>query len=159
MSKLRLCYHSADVWRICVPADIVRELLQVYHNHGHPRAPKLLSLVKRRFCFSFTETQLHQECLDICQRCQVCQAVKHRRGKAPNTLDFFPIPEDIFSSICMDFLSLEACIGADNRKYDQILVVVCRLSGYIIAIPCEKAGLSAESLARIFLDRVVCLMG
>jgi hypothetical protein len=74
-------------------------------------------------------------------------------------MDFFPIPDDIFHSLCMDFLQLEPCKGFDGKDYDYILVIVCRLSGYIIAIPCQKAGLTAPRLAEIFLDRVVGIFG
>jgi len=59
----------------------------------------------------------------------------------------------------MDFLQLEPVVGSDNKKYDYVLVIVCRLSGYIVALPCEKAGLSAISLAKLFLERCVCFMG
>ena len=126
---------------------------------GHPGTPKLLSLVRRRYFFSLTEGELFQKCLKVCQHCQVCQAVKPRRGKAPWSMDFFSIPEDIFQSLCMDFLQLEPCKGSDGIEYDCILVVVCRLSGYIVAIPCRKAGMTASELARIFLEYCVCFMG
>jgi hypothetical protein len=42
-------------------------------------------------------------------------------------LDFFPVPEDIFSSLCMDFLELEPCKGQDGKEYNYVLVIVCRL--------------------------------
>jgi transposase InsO family protein len=85
--------------------------------------------------------------------------VKPRRGKAPGTMDFFPIPEDIFQSLCMDFLQLEPCIGHDGKEYDYAFVIVCRLSGFITAFPCKKAGLTAKDLAYIFLERCVPIMG
>ena len=159
LSRLRLIRQDARGHRFCVPQDLIDELLQCNHLHGHPGAPKLLSLVKRRYCFSVPDSMVHQKCVFICQHCQICQAVKPRKGKPPGSMDFFPIPEDVFSSLCMDFLQLEACIGSDGKKYDYILVVVCRLSGYIVAIPCEKAGLSALAVAKLFLDKCVCFMG
>ena len=70
---------------------------------------------------------------------------------------FFPIPSDIYSSL--DFLELESCKGRDGKKYNYIFVLICRLSGYIVAIPCQKAGLTAVSLAQIFLEKYVCFMG
>jgi transposase InsO family protein len=59
----------------------------------------------------------------------------------------------------MDFLQLEACKGSDGKEYDFVLVIVCRLSGYIVALPCRKAGLTAVHLAHMFLEKCVCLMG
>ena len=145
--------------KICVPVDLIGEILVCYHGHGHPGAPKLLSVVSRRYCFSIPDGKVHQECLRVCQQCQICQAVKPRRGRAPSSLDFFPIPEEIFHSLCMDFLQLESCKGFDGKEYDYVLVIVCRLSGYIVAIPCRKAGLSSRILAELFLEKCVCFMG
>jgi transposase InsO family protein len=75
------------------------------------------------------------------------------------TMDFSPIPQDIFSSLCMDFLELEPCKGIDGKEYNYVLVIVCRLSGYILAVPCLKAGLTAVSLAQIFLEKCVSFIG
>jgi len=74
-------------------------------------------------------------------------------------MDYFPIPNDIFTSICMDFLQLEPCKDHDDKTYDYVLVIVCRLSGYVMAIPCRKAGLTAEHCARLFLEHVVAFFG
>ena len=38
-------------------------------------------------------------------------------------------------------------------------MVVCRLSGYVLAIPCLKRGLTAEKVARLFLRHVVTTFG
>ena len=160
LSELRLIYHGPGGDRYCVPCDLVTEVLSAYHFQGHPGAPKMVSLLKRRYHFSFGEKRLFDECRDISQRCQICQAVKPRRtGKPPGTMDFFPIPPDVFTSLCMDFLELEACTGTDGKVYDYVLVVVCRLSGYVVAIPCRKAGLTAPILAEIFLHHCVSFMG
>ena len=39
------------------------------------------------------------------------------------------------------------------------MVVVCRLTGYILAIPTQKLGLDSRKLAEIFLERVVFFLG
>ena len=44
------------------------------------------------------------------------------------------------------------------QKYNSIIVVVCRLTGYIIAVPCNS-DLSGAALAALFLERVVSFMG
>ena len=58
----------------------------------------------------------------------------------------------------MDFLTLPKVTGADGRAYDSVLVVVDRLSGYIVGIPCLKAGLNAEKTARLFIEHCVSFM-
>ena len=159
LTELRLVFREDVGYRYCVPRNLIQEIFLAYHNQGHPGAPKLLSLVKRRYVFSVTDKILHGFCLDVCHHCPICQAVKPRTGKSPGTLDYFPIPQDIFTSLCMDFLELETCKGRDGREYNYVLVVVCRLSGYVVAIPCQKSGLTAEILAEIFLSSCVCFMG
>ena len=37
----------------------------------------------------------------------------------------------------------------EGQKFDTILVCVCRTSGYIIAIPCQNKGLTAEKTAKM----------
>jgi hypothetical protein len=152
LSPLRLIFRNDTGYKYCIPCDLVDDVLLCYHNQGHPGAPKLLSLVGRRYCTTLTEKDLYKRCLQISQRCQICQAVKPRRGTPPGTMDFFPVPNDIFTSLCMDFLELEPCKGTDDKIYDYILVVVCRLSGYIVAIPFQRAGLTAHVLAQMFLE-------
>jgi len=93
------------------------------------------------------------------KRCLVCQAVKPNHHPYPaGTLDFWPIPRDIFQSLAMDFLSLPPCDHA-GVTYDYCLVIVDRLSGYIQAIPCRQAGLTAPDCAQLFLRHCVAFMG
>ena len=74
------------------------------------------------------------------------------------TLDYWPIPDDIFVSLAMDFLSLPECKHAEVA-YDFCFVIVDRLSGYICAIPCQKKGLTAQVAADLFLRHSVSFMG
>ena len=39
------------------------------------------------------------------------------------------------------------------------MVVVCRLTGYILAIPTQKLGLDSQKLAETYFGRVVFFMG
>ena len=59
----------------------------------------------------------------------------------------------------MDFVDLPKALDAYGAEVDSALVIVCRLSGYVIAIPCKKKGLDAQKLARLFLDWCVALVG
>ena len=74
-------------------------------------------------------------------------------------MDFVPIPEDIFTSICMDFVDIPECLSTDGKLFDCCFVIVCRLSGYITAIPCRKSGLTAKIVAQLFLSHCISFMG
>ena len=98
-------------------------------------------------------------CLGISRTCRVCQSVKPPCGGFPKgTLDFWPIPSQVFQSLAMDFLSLPTCTYR-NITCDFCFVVVDRLSGYIVAAPCTKKGLTAQDAAHLFLDKCVHFMG
>ena len=115
---------------------------------------KCFLLLRRTFAFAISDKRVAQQCERVIRACHLCQAVKKKANSREGTLDFLPIPEDIFSSICMDFLQLPTCTDADGQEFYYALVVVCRLSGYVLAIPCLKRGLNAEKVARMFLRHV-----
>ena len=98
-------------------------------------------------------------CVQVSHHCQVCQAVKPRQGVAPGTMNFCAIPQDIFTSLCMDFVDLESVRSLDDQSYDCCLTIVCRLSGFVVAIPCLKQGLTAKKVAQLFLEKCVSFMG
>ena len=124
--------------RIVVPSKMSRGVLEALHCYAHRGMEKLLQLFKRRFWTSKGHAALEQEVAHVCNHCGVCQEVKPRRYPQPDTLDYHPIPEYPFSSLAMEFLSLESNpITIDNHTYNYIFIVVCRLTGYILGIPCN----------------------
>ena len=70
---------------------------------------------------------------------------------------FFLIPEFHFSLISVDFVSMPK-VHHHSQQYNSIMVVVCRLTGYIAAVPCNS-NLSSAEFPALFLDRVVSFMG
>ena len=89
--------------------------------------------------------------------CQVCQAVKRRTGLQPDTLEAYPVPEYPFHGISVDFCHLPP-VSVGSVKYNSIFVIVCRLTGYVRAVPCHESVTSAE-LASLFLTRFVTFFG
>ena len=144
LTELRLVYQDEKGYKYCVPHEIAEQVVTAYHSQCHPGVPKLMSLLGRRYIFSMKAKELHSLCWNICHHCQVCQAVKPRKGHVPGTMDFCPIPQEIFSSLCMDFVDIELVKDTEGRQFDCCLVIVCRLSGYIVAIPCKKEGLKQK---------------
>ena len=87
----------------------------------------------------------------------MCQAVKRRKGLQPEVNHPYPIPEYAFSPICIDFLELLDCVS-QGKKYNNVMIVVCCLTGHILAVGCDKS-LTATQLAHHILERVVGLIG
>jgi hypothetical protein len=83
-----------------------------------------------------------------CHSCQLCDAPTWAsRGR----FEFTPIPEHPFISVCVDIFSLPQVTWRE-ANYDQVLVCVDRHTGWIIAIPTEKVGLTSEKCAHLLLD-------
>ena len=90
--------------------------------------------------------------------CQNCQQLRRQTGKKQDTLTHYPVPENIFSSICIDFTEMPA-VKIEGVQYDYLMVIVCRLSGYTMAVPYRKKGLTAEKAAALFLQNCVHIFG
>jgi transposase InsO family protein len=62
-----------------------------------------------------------------------------------------PIPARIMESVSLDIFSPPPVFWQD-RFYDACIVVVDRHSGWIVAIPTEKEGLTAEKAAHLVME-------
>ena len=58
---------------------------------------------------------------------------KPRVGIHPDSLHHYPIPNDPFSSLAIDVLELKP-VTVNGAVYDFFMVLVCRLTGYVIAV-------------------------
>ena len=50
-------------------------------------------------------------------------------------------------------------VKVEGTIYDYMMVIVCRFSGYTMAIPTRKKGLNAERAANLFLQHCVHIIG
>ena len=145
--------------KLCIPEKYIEKLFLELHPLGHPGAYKLLALGNRQFEFDINITKLLNTCLTITKRCALCQVVKPYRGRSQQTLDFSSIPNDIFASVCMDFLDLPRIEGEDGSIYDYALVQVCRLSGFTLEFAGGKTRLTANKFAKIYFERMNTFTG
>ena len=106
-------------------------------------------MLQRKYTFPIPTLELTSIIAQYSAACQQCQVLKSKNVHH-GTLDYIPVPPTIFTSLCMDFLSLDRCEDTFGQAYDFVFVSVCRLSGYTLAIPCLKAGLTAQKLAHMF---------
>jgi hypothetical protein len=146
--------------RICVPDSLAKEVATEVHSWGHAGIKKTIELLTRRYTFSNTDPKKAVQ--DVYKHCQVCQVAKPRVGKQPGTRVFHPIPQHIFSSIAVDFVSLPTVKqgkGKTQQVFDGALVVVCRTSGYIVAKPMKKDGFTGASAARMFYESCFSFFG
>ena len=96
----------------------------------------------------------------ILGRCHECQTTKARRGKQPNTCEFPPVPEYPFTSGAIDFCKLPECLQkSTGKRVDHLMVMGCRRTGYILAIPCQQKEFDSKNAAFLFLHRCVHMFG
>ena len=143
----------------CVPKSLERQVVQELHNLHHAGFMKCFLILRRSYHFGLTDKDLSRLCEDIVRHCQICQCVRKKSNIRQGTLDYWPIPDEVFSCLCMDFVDLPSCQDAEGATFDYALVIVCRLSGYVVALPCRKTGLTAEHCARLFLRHCVAIFG
>ncbi len=62
-----------------------------------------------------------------------------------------PIPPAPFLSVCVDIFSLTE-VSWQNQSYDSLVLCVNRHSGWMIAQPTLKNGLTAEKCVHLLLD-------
>ena len=144
---------------ICVPLSLMAKVCKATHAFAHPGVDITVEMVDRRYKFTVLKRQWSHVVSAVVEGCPACQATNHRQGGQPECNQPYPIPEYPFVSVCIDFCDLtsDPCTHR-NTEYDYVLIVVRRLTGYVIAVPCQKT-LTSEDLAEIFLERVVQFAG
>ena len=152
--------------RICVPLRILDDVMSGVHTYAHPGVYKTHQLFNRRYIVhevsggAVRKLQYHalyKRIQSVVSHCEVCQAVKGRKAVQPDTMTYCPIPEYPLSSVAMDFCHLPT-VTRSKVEYDSELVVVCCLTRYVRAIPCNER-MTSEQLASLFLEQVVSFFG
>ena len=143
--------------------DIMRQVITAIHTYAHPGIDKTTQIFNRKYRVMAKKPNPDGDIKliveEVVKACQVCQSVKHRRGIPPDTMEGYPIPDDIVSSIAVNFVSFKANpLTIRNETFDQALVVVCRLSGYVTAVSCN-CKMTKEGLADLFVTRIFTQWG
>ena len=80
----------------------------------------------------------------------MCQKTEPPNWQVAQKIDMTPIPPKIFFSVSIDIFSLPPTEW-EGREYDCVLLCVDRLSGWMVAKPSIKLGLTAERAAHLML--------
>ena len=100
-----------------------------------------------------------------CQTCPTCAIHTHDTKRKQGYMTPMPIPMEPMDSIAYDLFHYPSTSN-DGEEYDQILLCVCRLSGYLIAIPIPKPpredkdeGLTGNRAAYLITELLVDRFG
>ena len=138
---------------MCVPYDVVEQVTKACHEYAHPGIRKTLEISNRKYSFACKPKELHQMVQSIVNKCNIPGQTKGRKGLQPESNHPASVPGYPFASVCVDLCDLN-----DGNTYDYVLVVVCRLTGNVVAVPCSKT-LTTLGLGDLYLERVVPILG
>ena len=136
--------------RLCVPESLVLKVVEDFHDcNGHIGQRRMAQGLQHhfRFAIGFSLDIIKQ----VRQNCLTCQGCDKPYWQAKGPIECHPIPERVFTSVCLDVFAMPD-VEWDDQKFDCILLCVDRLSGWIVAQPTLKLGLTAKKAAHLMLD-------
>ena len=138
--------------KICVPESQAEHVMREFHRSmGHTGAAKLAREVDRRYAMPGGWTVISNQAKAVCQACVTCQACSQPYWEVAEPWVPTPIPPYLMSSVCLDIF-WQGPAQFEGVEYDSFLLCVDRLSGWIMAKPCTKVGLTAEKAAHLMMD-------
>ncbi len=132
--------------RWCVPTGLQGRVAQEFHDLIHITTSGLdkhWTHLKTR-CMG---QGLREACQTVHNNCAVCRIHTPPNTTPEGLLKSAPVPLKPMDFIALDFFSYPL-VEFDGLNFDQIMLVICQLSGYALAIPGLKKGQSSEQTAR-----------
>ena len=138
--------------RLCVPEGVALKVLWEFHSAaGHVGNTRMLKEVHLRFVIP-DQVPVQTWVQGISKGCRVCQEVEPPHFAKEGMQEPFPIPERLMHSVCLDVVAMPPTQWLEV-DYDCILLCVDRLSGWLVACPTTKSGLTAERAAHLLLEK------
>ena len=133
--------------RIYVPNSepLKLKVLKRYHDlatAGHQGIRRTKAKLKQHYFWP----QMDQDIEKYISTCLTCQRNSDRNSNLPGLLHPHEVPTDRFKDISIDF----ATIPKHPNGWNQLMVVVCRLTKLVRLIPCKDTD-RTEQTARRFL--------
>ena len=130
----------------CVPTALQHEVIRLGHevkgHHGFERTWELLSRQ-----YEWADARVAQECTRTINReCHTCQANDRPRNKY-GPIAYTPIPPAIMEHVALDIFNMPE-VRIEGKRYDCMVVCVCRHSGWIVAVPELLSGLRGDLVAK-----------
>ena len=137
--------------KLCVPQGLVDRVLQEFHKaSGHIGVERMHKEMAHRYEFPMGEP-IKEKTTQMRRGCKVCQACEPPYWSSKGPIEAHPVPERVMASVCLDVFAMPSTTW-EEQEYDCIFLCVDRLSGWIVACPTTKLGLTAENAAHLILD-------
>jgi transposase InsO family protein len=136
--------------RLVIPRinNIITDLVKEAHcqvSTAHPGRDKTYQLLRPRYYWVGMKADIDR----YIRNCHDCRRAHVPRDKIPGYLHPLPVPDRPWKHVTMDFKSAPR----DKHGFDNILVVVDRLTKQAISEPCLKT-VTAEQLAKLYIKSI-----
>lgn len=128
------------------------QVLEEVHGRlvgGHPGQHKTKKLLQAKYWWPGLTADADRYVANC-----ACQAAKPPRGKTPGLLQPLPIPQRPWRHLVMDFKQMPK----DKQGYDNVLIVVDRLSKFVQTLPCHTT-VTARDAACLYYTRIFGIFG
>ena len=139
--------------RLVVPKTLQASIIKEVHTgvlSSHLGIEKTVGLLKQRCTFK----GMHERVRRYIASCEVCHKVKAATKKVVRGGSLYEMTEEPFMRVHVDFAGPLPVTRRGNRFF---CVATDSCSGYTVSWPCRT--LTAESFARNFYEKFVCIYG
>ena len=149
--------------RLCVPTSLVHGMVAEYHDLHLTTSS--VEEHRKQINHGVEGEGLYKAVEMQCQTCPSCAIHTHDTKRKQGYMAPMPIPMEPMDSVARDVFHYPST-SHDGEEYDPMLLCVCRLSGYLIAIPIPKPrhedqdeGLTGKRAAHLIMERWVDRFG
>ena len=137
--------------KLCVPEKFVARVVREHHvAAAHVVGKRFLAELARRYIFP-PATDFRTEADRVRRECPVCQACEPPTYSVREEVHMTPVPDRFMASVCLDIFSMPATEWL-GQPFDSYLLCVDRLTGWMVARPTTKQGMTGERAAHLLLD-------
>lgn len=141
--------------RLVVPdtGPLRAHLIREVHDQpstAHPGRDKTVKLLSEHYFWRGLATDVAQ----YVRNCHLCQKSSIPRDKTPGLLRPLDIPDAPWQHVTMDHCSFQT----DKHGFNNVFVVIDRLSKQAISIPCHKK-INASDMARMYVYHIYRYFG
>ncbi|RAL64648.1 hypothetical protein DID88_001681 [Monilinia fructigena] len=112
---------------------------------AHPGISKTYTLLSKQYYWR----GMHNTIAQYIRNCHACKRSSAPRDRTPGLLHPLPVPQRAWAEITMDYCSF----NKDKHGYDNVFVIIDRLTKQAITIPCHKE-IDARQQAKLYLYHV-----
>lgn len=142
-----LIWHRGNTDRLCIPDNLVKEILTMEHDElGHPGIDRLFQRVSSQFFVKRLGKKVRSY-VEHCTKCKTFQTKRHKPYGSLQPIDIAPSP---FHTISIDFI---LALPQTAEGFNCALSVTDKFSKRISVIP-GKVTWNAEQWADALIDRL-----